>query len=53
MEKKDLIEKLRLLSLNRGGDVERIHTEADRFLLDYIDDKEVEDMYSKIDKWYA
>lgn len=38
---------------NSSGDVEVNHIEADRFLLDYINDERVTKAFEAINKWYA
>lgn len=50
-KKQKLIEELKLLQV--VGDTEGQHGEADRLLLDYINDKEIAKEYDKIKKWYA
>ena len=50
MTKKELIEKLLALDNN---DPEASHSEADDLLLDFINDKKVEEAFYKIEKWYA
>lgn len=44
-----LLYELRLL----GGDREADHLEADRLLLEYIDDPEVTKAFENIPKWYG
>lgn len=41
--------------LYNGGvhDPEVAHAQADTLLLDYINDKEVTELYDQIQKWYA
>lgn len=51
MEKKELIEKLKLLV--RIGDPEAAHGNADDLLIEYINDLEVKDAFDEIEKWYA
>ena len=36
-----------------SGDKEVDHSEADDLLLQYINDKDIEEAYDAIDKWYA
>jgi hypothetical protein len=50
MDKSDLIEKLR--ELENNADPEIAHNEADRLLVEFIDDEEVEEAFDKIKKWY-
>lgn len=42
-----------LESLSEEGDYEDAHWCADRILVKYINDKEIEDAYDEIGKWYA
>lgn len=51
MDKQSLIECLKVLQ--KSGDTEVAHAEADGLLLEYIDDEEIEEEYHKVDKWYA
>lgn len=51
MEKKELIEKLK--HFEQYGDTEGAHIEADKALLEYINDSEIEIAYDNIKKWYA
>lgn len=44
---------IRLEKLQKSGDQESTHLEADRLLLEYINEQEVIDAYEGIDKWYA
>ena len=48
-----LKEKLRELATKVDFDNEKDHKEADQLLLEYIDDKEVSDLFDEIEKWYA
>ena len=50
ISRKELLDKLEEL---READPEIGHVEADEALLDYINDKEVEDAFEKIEKWYS
>ena len=50
MEKKELIRKLKKTG---GDDTETSHLKADELLLEFIDDKEIEETYNNIPKWYA
>jgi hypothetical protein len=45
--------KLIELKADPPGDAEAIHWEADRALLDFIDDKEIEKAFDALEKWYA
>lgn len=51
VKKKELLKKLGKLQGN--GDIERNHYVADRLLVDYIDDEEINEAYCEIKKWYA
>lgn len=51
LTKKALVE--RLLELNLCRDIESSHAEADSLLLAYIDDKDIEDAFDNLEKWYA
>lgn len=51
MNKQELLFKLRQLSASK--DTEAAHSDADKFLLLFIDDQEIADAYNAIDKWYA
>ena len=49
--KEVLIEKLK--ELQKAGDIEGAHGEADDLLLQYIGDKEITREFKKIERWYA
>jgi hypothetical protein len=51
--KEQLLAKLIELKADPPGDAEAIHWEADRALLDFIDDKEIEKAFDALEKWYA
>lgn len=51
MTKEELIGKLELLAEN--NDSEAAHERADRLLIQYIDDDEIESAYEAIEKYYA
>jgi len=56
MTKQELIEKLNKVMQPVEGrlrDAENWHSEADSLLLEFINDKDIEEAYEKIDKWYA
>lgn len=36
-----------------GADCDADHLEADKLLLDYIDDEEAKDLFNSITKWYS
>lgn len=42
-----------LKALIRNDDQELAHVEADSLLVEYINDPEIVEAYSKVDKWYA
>lgn len=50
MTKQELIEKLKNI---KGYDIEVNHVEADELLLDFINDKDINEAYGDIEKWYA
>ena len=50
-DKRKLIETLK--ELKELGDMELSHIEADEALLRFINDKEIEDAYESISKWYS
>jgi len=43
----------RLEELAQYGDTEHSHIEADKALLDYINDKEIGEAFDNVKKWYA
>lgn len=51
LTKEDLLSQLNELS--ELGDIEMAHAEADELLLNYIDDREIESAFDKIEKWYS
>lgn len=51
INKEELIKKLK--KLNNNNNQEENHIKADQLLLKYIGDKDIEDAFNKIDKWYA
>lgn len=53
MDKETLVKKLKRLSENVCGDFETSHYKADRLLIKYINDKEIEDAYDNVGKWYS
>ena len=61
MEKKELIEKLKSINIkvskgidkNRLYDLENAHREADDLIIEFINDKEIKEVYDSIDKWFA
>ena len=52
MTKHQLIEALGKLNGSPGG-AEDWHYEADRLLLEYINDAEIKAAFDDVDKWYA
>ena len=51
MTKEELIKKLKEQQLN--SDTEMAHSIADDLLIEYVNDKEIEEAFDSIDKWYA
>ena len=51
MTRKFLLARLRILS--KDGDPETAHVEADKLLLDYINDEEIREAFDSWNKWYA
>ena len=54
MKKVELI--YRLICINskvNNRDAEKDHWDADKLLLEFIDDEDVSREYNKIDKWYS
>lgn len=51
MTKRGLLARLGAAAKN--ADTEGAHGDADKALLDYIDDAEVRTAYAAVDKWYA
>lgn len=51
MTKQELLFKLE--EINKIKDIEARHYEADKALIEYIDDKEISKIYFAVDKWYA
>ena len=47
------LEQLADQSLQKGADIERIHGLADKLLLEYIKNQDVERAFYRIEKWYA
>lgn len=50
-KKQKLIEKLK--TLEKYGDPEMAHVEADKAIIEYINDKEIKEAFDDITKWYA
>lgn len=42
-----------LRALHGAGDTEWQHMEADRLILDYLDDAEIAEAWAPVPKWYA
>lgn len=51
MTKDELIAALQDATID--GDTERSHLVADRLLLRYIDDQEIQDAWDHVPKWYS
>lgn len=52
--KKGLVQDLRALLLHEDSwNEEQIHIDADKYLLDYIDDVHVSQAFHDINKWYS
>lgn len=51
MTVEQLIAKLQTISDECGGDLERMHLEMDRALLEYIDNETVTDIFDSSSKW--
>lgn len=51
--KREMLIKLLKQSQIINGDKEATHMEIDKALLEYIDDKEITDLFNSIEKWYA
>lgn len=47
------LEQLADQSLQKGADIERIHGLADKLLLEYIENQDVERAFYRIEKWYG
>ena len=52
LSKRKLIEKLQKIR-GSSDDIEEGHIDADSLLLEYIDDENISEAYSAIEKWYA
>jgi hypothetical protein len=48
-----LVQKLRTIHQEHYGDRETAHMQADRALIEFIDDRAVENAYDAIGKWYS
>ncbi len=55
MDRRELIERLRALQPQEGKcvDVEMAHEEADRLLVEYLNDDELAKEFWKVPRWYA
>ena len=51
MDRTELIKELK--KLDECYDFESAHYNADRLLIKYINDKEIEDAYDNVGKWYS
>lgn len=52
MTKEELIQNLKALS-ESNYDIEVGHGQADEWLLEYINDAEVTELFNELEKWYA
>lgn len=53
MTKQELIEKLKqIVTTNDREDFESSHMEADKALLEYINDPEVTEAFNSVERWY-
>ena len=53
MTRDALLQVLREIVARDSGDIEVDHAEADKALLEFINDDEIAAAYAAIDKWYA
>lgn len=53
MTKQELLDKLNQQADISAKDPEYAHPEADKLLLEYIDDKEITFAFEGVRKWYA
>ena len=53
MEKEVLLKELKSLSRSQCDDFETTHYRADKLLIQYINDKEIEEAYNNVGKWYS
>lgn len=53
MEKEVLLKELKSLSRSQCSDYEITHSRADKLLIQYINDKEIEEAYNDVGKWYS
>lgn len=53
MDRTELIKELKELDRDICDDFEYTHYETDRLLIKYINDKEIEDAYDNVGKWYS
>lgn len=51
--KQKLIENLEKCAKYEFGDPSYNHPEADKFLLEYINDPQVNEVWERIERWYA
>ncbi|HYE58042.1 MAG TPA: hypothetical protein VD948_06035 [Rhodothermales bacterium] len=51
MRRAELLRQLRALA--EVGDPEYAHSEADKLLVAYVNDAEIEAAYNAVEKWYA
>lgn len=53
MTKQELIDGLCRMAATSDQDHEMAHTNADRLLLEFINDSDVTEAFDAIDKWYS
>ena len=53
MSKEELIQKLIAIAKDPEDDTEKNHSIADDLLIKYINDKDIENAFNAIGKWYA
>lgn len=51
MDKETLLKKLR--DLDGAADPEHAHAEADKLLLEFINDEEITEAFNNLELWYA
>ena len=52
-KKKKLVNDLNLLSVKYSDDIESLHIEADKLLLNFINSKEVTQAFCNLSRWYS
>ncbi len=53
MTKLELIGKLRTIRILHEDNPEMAHIEADKVILQYIDDDDITHEYDEVEKWYS